>query len=1011
MSHKRGIEEKDIYFLKVFKVLMTEGRSTLYYILCWGCDRDLDKTIEHYLKEVKKMSNREFNKFFDKSQLPIIKKNPKGDKFDITLLYASIKATCDKLAEDGNKVWSDCDETKLEYILTAIKNFRCRLVHDLPDIQNINEMEEQINELQKFLKKALELGGDLYGHTKEVDSLIDSMNVNILEIVNTSLSVLDIDKYRKSLAELQEHHINVVHQSVSELKDRYNNVSNVDAASFISGRESLKVKTVFTRLDLIKEDNDEFCNETVDYEYLLEILKRDENISILAIEGEAGAGKTTLVKLMLAEWASSPESSTTVRGLKEYDLVLHFECKYKVISTFLDLLKFLLPKPSYELKDNDLVNSVLNLNVLMLVDGLDEINRASKELIQEILTAQIPKSNKKFHVIITTRPIKLQVLPKLCNNQPWFHVRIMGIPYNRRTEFVSRLHEEMISNGQSTQNTQNLVDYLKRSHARLGDHFRLPLNLTLLTYLWACRPERVGPITTATGLYIEFHELIKHRLIDRLYVCDQRDNPVSNQTDDLDEVSLSRLKNLCNLFVKLLYETCFETHSVSEVLFSDDCKSKLENKCFNLKLPVEDMCAAFLVMDRRWTPKGYTSQLAAPHKSILEFYSAEHIFNMMFPFDTPSTFENELINLCKKHGRSDSEIAKLLDIVQASENANSTKKLSDFLLCNSEKKSEYQNVFLHFGGLLAHRKPEALDEYAKELVDLLKQTGTQVANLLNLVTETECNENITKYVSCNITEELNVNDGQVSAAAALFQYLKPCIPVYIVLDTDVCQIPDLTQMMIQLSERNCDVELHVKHQWKDSDYGTSDSLLGYIINKRCRLSSFTGYLENLAVLPCTLRELFCTIAKDADAKSICEGLADLVNSRDIEHLGVHVVAGINPKLLSPLPYTKPKYKECGTIYLSDVGDNDIHWACEVTQALLPKNGKYYSILLPRSNLCVTKCKELVTTLGEMQVKVYKKGKFKLSSLTITKEEEIAIRKLTRKILNCQFHCVDESNIW
>nr|XP_053636620.1 uncharacterized protein LOC128691740 [Cherax quadricarinatus] len=437
----------------------------------------------------------------------------------------------------------------------------------------------------------------------------------------------------------------------------------------------------------------------------------------------------------------------------------------------------------------------------------------------------------------------------------------------------------MLINGQSTQNTQNLADYLKHSHARLGDHFHLPLNLTLLTYLWASSPERIRSVTTSTGLYIALNELIKSRLIDRLYVHDEG-NP-----ENYEVTSLSRFRDLCNQFMKLLDEVCYDTMSVSEVLFSDDCKKKLERKCNDLNLPVEDMCSAFLNMDCKWTSKGYIIQLAAPHKSILEFYSAEHIFNCMFPCDAPSSFPNDLSLLCMKYGRSDSEKQKLLEIVQASENQNSKKTLNDFAPGNSEKIEEYQNVFLHFGGLLAQRKPEALDEYAEQLVALLNQAGMQVANWLNIVTETECNENITKHVASNITKELYIHDGQCSAAVALFQYLDSCIPVSIILDTDIRQVPHLTDMMMKLSERNCDVELHIQHQWKDSDYGTSDNLLGHIIGGRCRLSSFTGYLKNLAVLPSTLSKLFCTIAKDEDAKPVCEGLLELANKQTIEHIG------------------------------------------------------------------------------------------------------------------------------
>ncbi|KAK8743185.1 hypothetical protein OTU49_001585, partial [Cherax quadricarinatus] len=127
--------------------------------------------------------------------------------------------------------------------------------------------------------------------------------------------------------------------------------------------------------------------------------------------------------------------------------------------------------------------------------------------------------------------------------------------------------------------------------------------------------------------------------------------------------------------------------------------------------------------------------------------------------------------------------------------------------------------------------------------------------------------------------------------------------------------------------------------------------------------------------------------------------------------GIHVVAGINPDLLRPLPYIDLKYKECGSVFLSGVGDKDIDWACEVIRALLPKDGRYYSILLPRSNLSAPKAKEMVSILKEKQVMIYKRGFLKLASLTINKKEEVDLKHFTRKELGCEFHRVDESSIW
>ncbi|MPC30360.1 hypothetical protein E2C01_023622 [Portunus trituberculatus] len=68
---------------------------------------------------------------------------------------------------------------------------------------------------------------------------------------------------------------------------------------------------------------------------------------------------------------------------------------------------------------------------------------------------------------------------------------IIGIADNRKEEFVRRYHEEMWKHGRSKQDTEDLINYIKNSESHLKSHYRLPLNLVLLTWLWADDPREV----------------------------------------------------------------------------------------------------------------------------------------------------------------------------------------------------------------------------------------------------------------------------------------------------------------------------------------------------------------------------------------------------------------------------------------------------------------------------------------------------------------------------------------
>lgn len=64
----------------------------------------------------------------------------------------------------------------------------------------------------------------------------------------------------------------------------------------------------------------------------------------------------------------------------------------------------------------------------------------------------------------------------------------------------------------------------------------------------------------------------------------------------------------------------------------------------------------------------------------------------------------------------------------------------------------------------------------------------------------------------------------------MFKHLETDTPVKIILENEVSYIPQLDDMFLQLSKRNCDVDISLKHQWKLPEYGFSDDSLNYLLN-------------------------------------------------------------------------------------------------------------------------------------------------------------------------------------
>ncbi|XP_069171434.1 uncharacterized protein [Procambarus clarkii] len=940
-----GLTEEDHRFLKLYKVLVTEGRYALHLIFKWGCVRDETVPLTEYLEGMK-MSKRDIKKCFrDSTMRDKMKSNPSGNEFDIALLYACIETTCSGLADKGAPEWEGKDHSKLESVCRCIKNLRNIYVHDPPVLADDAITDTKLQEIQDLIDKILTLGGVKYGRQpSEVNKIKMSVLDNINKIMNTSLDIKSIQQYQAEIKDLRDMQKNkVLNDGKSELFSKYKNMSKIDPASFISGRERLQVAKVFTRLEVTRNQaNNTSYWEDVDYDSLLDLTTEDGSKPIITVvEGEAGAGKTTLAKLILDKWMSQNASgdTSTFQGLQTYDLVLYAEARNKSISSFLSLLTVLMSQASYYLFDDDLLKSVLNLNVLLIIDGLDELNTASERLIKNISDEHIPRSNGKLHLLITTRPNMLPDLPTLLPNQSTVHTRLKGITQENRVEFVLKLHNEMITENLSNQDTQELVDFMKQSESRLGEHFRLPLNLTLLTYLWASDPQQVNSLTTATGLYIALQEMIITRLSTRIK---DHNGSVEFPTD--------KLKNLCEEFLKCLYDVCLETHSRGHMQLSSDSIKELENKSNDLKLPFNEMCSAFLAAESEWTAKGYKIDLFVPHKSIMEFYAAYGIMLDIIESNNPQSFKDEIEEICRKLKLSSKIQSEMLEEKQPK-----SKSLSDILKTrgidlNSDKvkASNYQNVFLHLSGLLAHKHRDDLKTYANELVAMLKEAKMKDSQWLDLVVETRCDDQMAVLIAKEITKQLVVRDGHTGAALKMFGHLEPNIPVQIILENEVCYIPQLDELLDELSGRKCQVEFFLRHQWKHREYGTSDKLLQRLTSgtghERCRVYRFTGNLEHLQVLPTTIDNLRITLTCNEHATAICSELATLVRKQQLLYLGVHVMAGVSPESLIPLPVIKAKNGECGTLWISDVRDDMVDQACQVIRALLPPGGLFEHVL-------------------------------------------------------------------
>lgn len=964
-----GLDESDIRILKVFKSISSEGQRFLLFVFQKGCPKFGHETVEQYLKR-NEMTNEDYKRMFDKEMREKIENDASGKTFDVTLLHAVIRNTCIKVADPKESAkWSRTGD-KLENYCSRIKHERNLIAHGL-EFENEEAMIQKLESLCDMLKKGYELAGIRYSVTSSIiKDEVKIMMDNIEKINVATILPVDASKYQEEIRKLREHLEDYMRKSgVAELKEKIKGQTKVDPASFISGKEALKVRAIFTNLEVVMEDKAlKHDNQThIDYKSVLEQkTKKGEMPSIIVIEGEAGAGKSTFAKLILAEWAEmSPTSHAQIRNLETYEIVLYAECKNKFVTNFADLLNLLIPCASYSMSNEDIVRSVLALRVLLILDGMDELNKTSKELVEEIVMDKMPRSTGVFHLLLTTRPQALKEVFILCKKSEWIHMRILGVTPEQRPDFVHKLHEEMKKEHMSTQDTQKLVDYVRKSEARLGEHFRLPLNLTLLTYLWAESPKDVNSVTTATHLFLRILQLIECRVVSRIF---------ENHHGDMDEIT-----DQVREYMEVLFEKCFEEIISKSLQLSESSEQTLKGKCKDLKLSYKDMSAAFMNVTREWSASaGYVLHLTAPHKSIMEFFAAKWIHSCL-----------------KGVGAKKKNLKSVLEDLE----------------CGQSSLPMYQNVLLHLCGLLNEDGNSTLDQHAEELVQLLFVAGTTEQQWLDIIAESECNENVVKHIAPMIKKTLIVRDGHTGAAASIFSHLPESTPVKVILNCEITYIPHLKDFLEKLAKRRCMAELHFRHQWKNMQCGNSSSLLQDLSESKCEIECFTGNLDDLANLPNAIQKLKIALHSDTQAEKICNEIEDVVKEFELIYLGVHVIKGVSPMSLRPLPIIDVPKKETGAIWVSGVSDADVDWAVTVAEVLQPPLGKFYSLRFPRSSLTLDGCKELIDKLSQHNIEIRPNGRLYVTMASISAPEVVKLRHCAKSKLNCEFDCIDDAVIW
>lgn len=986
-----GIQQEDHNTFRLYKAHRGPARCVMLTILNWGCQKAPEVTYEDYLLQNLGFSSKKYKTIFDGAQREKLKCHSRGDEFDISLLYKLIQNTCAGVAPASDSVWTSEDFSRLEFLVNYIKNSRNNLAHSDHEISN-SEIVRRLEKLRDVLVTTLKAGRDLYCvQQSEVDALIKQVSDAITAIREHPFAQTDVLQYQNDLLfeDLREIMSTDGAKEVAKIFSR-NNLLNLNPISFISGGDChLKVDRVFIDIQIYSVESGErkaidyrdilvYSHETNNYPDDHSINSSQQSIQakrvIHLVEGDPGSGKTTLLKFIMSDWK---KQTNIIKELSDYHLVLYFECLNPYKDSLADFLVSQMPLTSTRFHKSDLVQCLLGLKVLLLIDGLDELNSASKRFFKEIIHV---KRNSDISVICTTRSEKLKEISGMISSDLTInYFKLLGIPSNKRGKFVQHYHEELKRRGMSAGNTDSIVQYVENAPQQLNDFFVYPLNLVLFTYLWATRPESVNAVTSVTVLYAEVHSLIVEKLHRRLL-----DDP------DIDYIPSEEIKGRCEQFLDVLYQFSFATLSCNMLYLDQEHVNRLLEVCSETGLAAKHMMSSFLVVELTSSGEQYVERHRFPHKGIQEFYGAQHILSII---------SNE--NLAKNRAQVLEALEKCLskfhissyekqEIASWASELSERKRISTLLgkTCpvRFQEKGKYTNLLQHLVGLLRYQTSYLLLHYAEEIVGLLNDSGDlffdQWADLLK---KTDYDALVAKEVSrfvCQIS--WIVRDDQERAAATLIAHRCPRV-LSIELFKEPKDLPHLADLLGSAFAQGCEIRLHLHSHWREPKSGSSDGILRALqrssLNEtqeweyylehtwKKSLTQFTGRATSPAVLASlvdTIEELRVAVRTDDEALdwSVCISTCDVFVR--LKWIGVHVAgAGVDPALLCTLPSLELRPH----LYLSGVGDGEVEWACQVARALQPSTAEYGVISFPEGSLTSKGVEALAKRFSEEKIKV------------------------------------------